>query len=69
MADDDSRTTDRYGAAVPRMVRVENGASVPSMQAVPTEERGASVPPMQQVQQTSAPNQSDGGSSSGTGSS
>lgn len=53
MADDDSRTTDHYGAAVPRLVRIESGASVPSMQAVPVEERGASVPQMQQVQQSS----------------
>ncbi len=64
MADDDSRTTDRYGAAVPRMVRIENGASVPSMQVVPTEERGASIPPLQQVKH-STPNQSGGESSSG----
>lgn len=48
MPNDDSRQIDRYGASIPPMDLVDNGASIPGMQAAPDIDRGASIPPMQQ---------------------
>lgn len=47
----------KKGASITRMQRIEGGASVPSMQQVPPDDLGSSIPPMQELPpQVPAPN-------------
>ena len=52
-------------ASVPHLQKVEGGASVPRMQAAPTEERGASIPPIQSAPPQSQSTTPSGGSATG----